>query len=121
MTPDHVPDYQWGLERFISEGRTLVRFDHPAIVRVLSVFEEHGTAYLVMRFERGQTLAAELKQKKTLPEERVRAVIDTCMDGLETVHPAGFIHRDIKPANIYLRDDGHALLIDFGSARQALS
>ena len=121
LTPDHEPDYRWGLERFISEGRTLARFDHPAIVRVLSVFEAHGTAYLVMRFERGQTLGAELKEKKTLPEERVRAVIDTCMDGLETVHAAGFIHRDIKPANIYLRDDGHAVLIDFGSARQALS
>ncbi|MCZ6895188.1 MAG: protein kinase [Gammaproteobacteria bacterium] len=121
LTPDHEPDYRWGLERFISEGRTLARFDHPAIVRVLSVFEAHGTAYLVMRFERGQTLGAELKEKKTLPEERVRAVIDTCMDGLETVHEAGFIHRDIQPANIYLRDDGHAVLIDFGSARQALS
>ena len=74
-----------------------------------------------MRFERGGTLGAALKDKKTLPEEHLVNVLEACMDGLETVHKAGFIHRDIKPPNIYLRDDGRAVLIDFGSARQALS
>ena len=121
LTPEHAADYAWGLERFISEGRTLARFDHPAIVRVLSVFEKHGTAYLVMRFERGQTLGAALKDKKTLPEARLINILDACMDGLDSIHQGGFIHRDIKPPNIYLRDDGRAVLIDFGSARQALS
>ena len=121
LTPDHATDYAWGLERFISEGRTLARFDHPAIVRVLSVFEKNGTAYLVMRFERGQTLGAALKDKKTLPEAHLINILDACMDGLDSIHRGGFIHRDIKPPNIYLRDDGRAVLIDFGSARQALS
>lgn len=119
LTLDHATDYAWGLERFISEGRTLARFDHPAVVRVLSVFEAHGTAYLVMRFERGSTLGAILKDKKTLPETELVKILEACMEGLETVHKAGFIHRDIKPPNIYLRDDGGAVLIDFGSARQA--
>jgi len=36
--------YRWGLERFIQEARTLARFDHPNIVRVLSVFEFNNTA-----------------------------------------------------------------------------
>ena len=39
---------------------------------------------------------------------------------LEAIHVAGFIHRDIKPEKIYLRDDGSAVLLDFGSARQAV-
>ncbi len=42
------------------------------------------------------------------------------LGGLEKVHERGFIHRDIKPANIFIRDDGSPVLIDFGSARQAL-
>ena len=121
LTSEHATDYAWGLERFISEGRTLARFDHPAVVRVLSVFEAHGTAYLVMRFERGGTLGAALKDKKTLPEDQLVNIFEACLDGLETVHKAGFIHRDIKPPNIYLRDGGGAVLIDFGSARQAMS
>ena len=42
------------------------------------------------------------------------------LGGLEKVHERGFIHRDIKPANIFIREDGSPVLIDFGSARQAL-
>ena len=32
-------DFQWGLERFLDEARTLARFQHPNIVRVLHFFE----------------------------------------------------------------------------------
>src|ERR1700752_3099805 len=67
-TGEHDERYRWGLERFIREARTLARFDHPNIVRVLSVFELNGTAYMVMRFEEGETLAAHLKRRQGLPE-----------------------------------------------------
>ena len=30
------------------------------------------------------------------------------------------LHLDIKPANIYLRRDGHPVLLDFGATRQGL-
>ena len=116
----HRKDFEWGLSRFIDEGRTLARFDHPGIVRVHSVFEESGTAYLVMRYEEGEPLDKLLKRQTTLPEEQIKRVLFDVMDGLVHVHDAGFIHRDIKPANIYLRGDHSAVLIDFGSARQAL-
>lgn len=117
---DQKADYEWGLARFIDEGRTLARFDHPGIVRVFSVFEANGTAYLVMRFEEGAPLDSLLKRTLTLPEPQLRKILSDVMDGLTPVHEAGFIHRDIKPANIYIREDGSAVLIDFGSARQAL-
>jgi serine/threonine protein kinase len=42
------------------------------------------------------------------------------LDGLEKIHQSGFIHRDIKPANIFIRQDGNPVLLDFGSARQAM-
>ena len=42
-------------------------------------------------------------------------------DGLRQVHAAGFLHRDIKPSNIFVRrSDESPVLLDFGSARQAL-
>jgi serine/threonine protein kinase len=119
-TEEHDERYRWGLDRFIREARTLARFDHPNIVRVLSVFESNNTAYMVMRFERGETLAALLERRHGLPEAELMRVLTPILDGLELVHNAGFIHRDIKPDNILIRDDGSPVLLDFGSARYAL-
>ncbi len=112
--------YRWGLERFVQEARTLARFDHPNIVRVQSVFEFNNTAYMVMRFVQGQTLSALLDRRGTPPEDELLRIVLPILDGLELVHNAGFIHRDIKPDNIHIGDDGNAVLLDFGSARQAL-
>lgn len=112
--------YQWGLDRFIAEARTLAKFKHPAIVRVLSVFEENNTAYMVMEYEQGESLQQVLDRRKTLSEEELIPILAPLLDGLELIHASGFIHRDIKPANIYIREDQSPVLLDFGSARQAL-
>lgn len=112
--------YRWGLDRFIVEARTLAKFKHPAIVRVLSVFEENNTAYMVMEFEQGESLQQVLDRRKTLDEDELIPILAPLLDGLELIHSTGFIHRDIKPANIYIREDGSPVLLDFGSARQAL-
>src|SRR5262249_20451837 len=79
-----------------------------------------GTAYIVMAYERGISLGERLRDGATLPEPQLRPLLEPLMSGLETVHKARFLHRDIKPDNIYLRDDGSPVLLDFGSARQAI-
>jgi len=118
-TDEHRERYRWGLDRFIKEARTLARFDHPNIVRVHSVFEANNTAYMVMRFEAGETLSAVLESRGTLSEEELLRIILPVLDGLALVHEAGFVHRDIKPDNIHIRTDGSPVLLDFGSARPA--
>ena len=40
---------------------------------------------------------------------------------LREVHARRLLHLDVKPANIYLRDDGPAMLLDFGAARRTLT
>lgn len=109
--------FDWGRERFLLEARTLARFKHPNIVRVTDFFEANNTAYMVMDYERGESLASLLRREGTLDFERVRALLLPLLSGLETLHAAGVIHRDIKPDNIYLRESGEPVLIDFGSAR----
>ncbi len=112
--------YDWGLQRFIDEARTLAKFNHPNIVRVLSVFEENNTAYMIMEYEQGRDLSSIYKEPARLSEEELLGIFIPVMDGLSLVHNAGFIHRDIKPANIYIRDNNTPLLLDFGSARQSI-
>lgn len=120
VTGEQGDDFQWGLERFISEAQTLARFHHNNIVRVFTVFSENNTAYMIMEYEKGQGLHEILKTRGRLPEREALQIILPILDGLERVHAAGFIHRDIKPPNIFIREDGSPVLLDFGSARQSL-
>ncbi len=115
-------DFEWGLDRFIDEARILARFHHPNIVRVHHFFQAHSTAYIVMEYAEGETLSAFLERKGTLTETELKAILYPILDGLEVVHRADFLHRDIKPGNIIIRDgDDSPVLLDFGSARQAIS
>src|SRR5687767_48600 len=57
-----VRDFQAGVKNFVKEAQALAHFKHPHIVRVLRFLEANGTAYTVMEYEEGQSLADYLKQ-----------------------------------------------------------
>ena len=103
--------------KFIDEAHRLARFSHPSIVRVFGVFEENNTAYMVMEFLEGHSLAQKITQKGSLSEKEVVDIAGIVGDALAAVHAEGLIHRDIKPDNIMLTNDGRVVLIDFGTAR----
>ena len=113
-------DYQWGLERFLDEARALARFENPHLNKVYRFFQDNNTAYIVLEYIEGETLSALLKREGSLDAPRLQRLLDELLSGLEEVHAAGYVHRDIKPGNIMLRQDGSAVLLDFGAARQAI-
>jgi serine/threonine protein kinase len=120
ITTELQQDYQWGLERFILEARTLAKFSHPHIVRVNRYFEANGTGYMVMDYEKGESLNQMLKRGLQPDEAKLKSILMPLLDGLEAVHATGFLHRDIKPSNIFVRESGSPVLIDFGAARHAI-
>ena len=113
--------FQWGLNCFIEEARVLAKFKHASIVRVLRFFEANGTAYMVMEYQQGSSLADYLKQQHILKEEELLTIVLPLLDGLTEIHKVNLLHRDIKPNNIYIRsEDNSPVLLDFGSARLAI-
>ena len=114
-------DYHWGLTRFLDEARTLARFDHPHLNKVHRFFEGNGTAYMVLEYIRGETLADRLGREPNPGEAALQRLLDEVLSGLAVMHEAGYVHRDIKPGNLMLREeDGSAVVLDFGAARQAV-
>ncbi len=50
--------------------------------------------------------------------ETVCGLVTQVADALEHAHKARILHRDVKPSNILVREDGSAMLTDFGLARE---
>ena len=117
-------DFEYGLEKFLVEARTLARFqNNPNIVSIFNYFKENGTAYLVMEYVEGISLKQYLQIKKDgrIPLDEALTYIMPVADALIIVHAAGMLHRDISPDNIYITSDYHVKLLDFGASRKAVS
>ncbi len=114
--------FRYGMEQFLLEARTLAQFDHPNVVRVRTFFQENGTAYLVMDYLQGNSLHDHLTTVGgRMSEKTALDIMLPILEGLREVHAKGFLHRDIKPQNIYITTNGRPILLDFGTARQAMS
>ena len=121
VSADRQAAFTRGMLSFFEESRLLAQLDHPNVVRVLDFFRANQTAYLVMRYERGRSLQEEIQTHRgELAESVIRDVFARLLNGLREVHMHKLLHLDIKPANIYLRTDGHPVLLDFGATRQVL-
>ncbi|HMQ61639.1 MAG TPA: protein kinase, partial [Flavilitoribacter sp.] len=116
-----VKDFEHFRLRFLQEAETLADFHEiPQIVQVIDYFEENNTAYMVMNFVDGVTLANHVKNKGPMQEASVRYLITEVASGLKEVHASQILHRDISPENIILTPENKVVLIDFGAARAFL-
>ena len=105
-------------EKFLKEARNIARLNHPHIVRIYDIFEENGTAYYVMEYAEGGSLADLLKRKGCLSEPDATRYILQVAEALAYIHAENMNHLDVKPANILLNDRNEAVLIDFGLSKQ---
>ncbi|MFN8823947.1 MAG: bifunctional serine/threonine-protein kinase/formylglycine-generating enzyme family protein [Planctomycetota bacterium] len=97
------------------EAAAAGRLRHPHIVEVLGFGSDQGQHFFAMQFVDGAPLHDRMAEFR----EPARAVALTAQlaDALAHAHAHGLVHRDVKPGNVLLRKDGHALLTDFGVAR----
>jgi len=103
------------LAQFRREAAVIAELEHPRIVPLYSYGEHAGQPYLVMRYLRGGSLAARLREGPAELTQGARWV-DVIAEALDFAHGRGLIHRDVKPSNILLDELGNAYLSDFGIA-----
>jgi len=115
-------DFEYGLAKFVEEGRNLARFrDYPGIVSLLDFFEANGTAYIVMAYMEGMTFKQYLEEQGgKIGITQAFNILNPVMDALREVHRIGMLHRDISPDNIYLNQDRQVKILDFGATRYAM-
>jgi serine/threonine protein kinase len=105
--------------RFRREVAVAARLVHPNIVRIHDVGTDQGLTYFTMDLH-PDSLAALIDRDGCVPDPRLAAIALDIAAALGFAHRAGIIHRDLKGDNILLRDDGRAVLTDFGIARAVL-
>jgi len=106
------------LKRFQQEAHAVVALNHPNIVTVYEIGEDHSIHYIASELIEGETLRDHLTRGPMQLIEAVDVAVQVA-SALATAHHAGIVHRDIKPENIMLRPDGYVKVLDFGIAKLA--
>ncbi len=109
-------------ELFQREAAILYQIQHPQVPQFRATFEEDQRLFLVQDYVEGKTYRTLLDERRTsnqtFAEAEVLQLLRQLLPVLAHLHIRGIIHRDISPENIILRDDGKAVLIDFGVVKE---
>jgi serine/threonine-protein kinase len=121
LHPQFIGDVQV-LQRFLEEGRTCMRLEHPNILRVHECnTAEDGSSYLVMDLLEGVPLSAYTRNGGRVSVAHAVPILLGMLAGLEHAHAKGVVHRDLKPGNVFLAREPEGLfsvkLLDFGIAK----
>src|SRR5438132_4649321 len=106
------------LKRFQQEAQAVVGLNHPNIVTVYEIGEDHSIHYIASELIEGETLR-DRQTRRPMPLNEAVDVAIQVASALAAARQAGIVHRDIKPENIMLRPDGYVKVLDFGIAKLA--
>src|SRR5271169_5222987 len=104
------------LQRFAQEARAAAALNHPNILSIFDIGDDHGTTYVVSELLEGETLRARLL-KAPVPLRKAINYALQIAHGLAAAHGKGIVHRDLKPENLFLTNDDRVKILDFGLAK----
>ncbi|HYV07154.1 MAG TPA: serine/threonine-protein kinase, partial [Blastocatellia bacterium] len=116
MLPSKSIKNEQAKKRLFREARAAATLDHPNICPIHEIGEDGDSAFIVMQYVEGMTLASTIQDNPLSPLEIVDIGIQAA-EALAEAHSHGIIHRDIKPQNMMLTPRGQLKVLDFGLAK----
>ncbi len=106
--------------RFVLEAKSASALNHPHIITVHDIANDHGLDFIVMEYVPGKALNQVIARKGLPVAEALKYAVQIA-DALATAHAAGIIHRDLKPGNVMVcgapERSGLVKVLDFGLAK----
>ena len=101
-----------------AEAALMKKLDHPALPRIVDIFEEESFCAVVMDYIPGVSLAEVIRRDGAVPEAKALNWMRQLADVLEYLHAQDppILYLDMKPENVMLRPDGRLALLDLGAA-----
>jgi eukaryotic-like serine/threonine-protein kinase len=105
------------LARFEREALAVAALSHPNILSIFDFGQQDGTAYAVTELLEGDTLRGRLDGGAISQRQALDWSLQIAK-GLSAAHGKGVVHRDLKPENVFVSNDGHVKILDFGLAKR---
>lgn len=116
------------VQMFLDEARLLCLLEHPHVVKTLEAGVIEGRCCIAMEYLEGQPLHRVLRrayQHGRLAPELAVSIALCILDGLHYSHetrdaagqPLEIVHRDVSPQNVFITNEGHVKVLDFGIAK----
>jgi TolB-like protein/tetratricopeptide (TPR) repeat protein len=117
VLPEQLTASPDALARFEREAKSVAALSHPNILSIFDFGTQGAVSYAVMELLQGATL----REKIDAGTVSQRQAVDWCLQiakGLSAAHGRGVVHRDLKPENVFVTNDGHVKILDFGLAKR---
>ena len=117
VLPQTVANDPDSLARFEREAKAVAALSHPNILAIYDFGSQDGVAYAVSELLEGETLRGKLDSGPVSQKQAVDWALQMAK-GLSAAHGKGVVHRDLKPDNVFVTQDGHVKILDFGLAKR---
>lgn len=97
-----------------AEVNSLIKLDHPNVIRLYDFFTEGNNMFLVLEYCNGGTLEDKITRNEEISESEKINICKQIISALKYCYDMSIAHQDIKTSNILFDNNGRVKVADFG-------